>query len=129
MTDANFTRGGFGDLARCIHRIITTDGYEVANSKSFKRADDAFQVGGVFRRVGARRGENRAAFEMDTRDVVASECLHAVGLPFHQVSKAVIDADYLVTAIARLEGHGADGAIDAGGRTAADDNSQPHFIL
>src|SRR6266508_5740362 len=129
MTDANLTLGSLRDLTRGIHGIVAADRHQKSHCESFQRGDDTLEIRGVLRRVGARGGENRAAFEMYARDVVVIECLNAVGLPLHQVSKAVIDADYLVTAIARLEGYCADGAVDAGGRTAADDNSQPHFIL
>ena len=44
-----------------------------------------------------------------------------VGSPFHQVREAVVNPDYLMTAITGLKSDGTDGAIDSRRRPSAND--------
>jgi hypothetical protein len=65
--------------------------------------------------------ENRAAGEVDARNVVVVENFGPVGSSFYQVRKAVVNPDYLMTAITCLKGDGTDGAIDPRSRSPAND--------
>ena len=57
---------------------------------------------------------------MNPRDILAFEDFDVIHPPRHQVRKALVDTNYLITAIARLESDGADGAVDPRRRAAAD---------
>ena len=79
---------------------------------------------GVVRRVGARGAEDRAAVEVDARDVVDLQLDDVRGVALDQPLEAVAAAEHAQPVVARLDGGGRDHRVDAGGRTAADENRQ-----
>ena len=76
---------------------------------------------GFFCRVRAGCVENRAAGEVNPGNVVVVENFGPVGSSFHQVRKAVVNPDDLMTTITCLKGDGTDGTIDPRGRPSAND--------
>ena len=79
-------------------------------------------------RVGARRAEDGAALEVNVLHVADGERLDLWSCsPFDDALEAVAEADDLVALVDAFDRDRRDDAVDAGGRTAADQNSESAF--
>src|SRR5262249_22042746 len=78
----------------------------------------------VFGRVGAGGAEDGAAAEVDAADVLNRERPEGLPVALDQVAKAIADAEDLNAVVERLDGDRADDAVDAGRRSAADQEGQ-----
>ena len=77
------------------------------------------------RRVVARGAEDRAAEQVDARDIVDRERPEPGSVAAHEVLEAVADADDLEALVDGLDGDGGDDAVDARSRPAADEDAEP----
>jgi hypothetical protein len=63
VTYPNAAGGVLGNLTRRIHRIVSTDGYQISDVQSFESGEHPFQILDSLGRIGPRGVENRTAGE------------------------------------------------------------------
>ena len=74
--------------------------------------------------IGPRRADDRAALEVNAAGRLDCERNDALGVAAHECGEAFTDAQDLEPGQRGADGSGADDAIDARGRTAADQDGQ-----
>ena len=79
--------------------------------------------------IGARGAQDRAAAEVDAADVFDGQLVAMVRVALSEPFVAVADADDLKALVDAFDRCGADYAVDAGGRAAADQNRHFAFFL
>ena len=113
-----------GDARGAEGRVITADTYEVADAEQRERADHAIEGGFVLGGIRARGAEDRAAAEVDAADVGDFQLHRMADVALGEPSIAVAQAEHAHPTVDRFDGGGGDHAIDAGRRSAADQDAE-----
>src|SRR5207237_6881693 len=112
------------NLACRIRRVVPADAYQARHPELVERVEHILHARFGLGRVGPRGPQDRTATQMDAFDAIdrKSEAMLrvALGQPFVAVAKA----DHFILLVDALDGRGADDAVDARRRPAANQNSQ-----
>ena len=123
---------GDGELARERRRdlrageggVVPADGDQVGDLQPAEALGDLAERLRRPRRVRARRAEDRAALEVDSRHLVDVELLHVREVPAHQPLVAVEEPEHAQALVAGLDRGGRDDRVDSRGRPAADQDRE-----
>ena len=124
MGDPERTVGGLRHLLGTKRSVVATDRNQISDAELAERMEGTLKLLSAARWVGARGAQDRASLEVDLGDIGDSQRAHPIDASLHQVLVAVVNPDDFQAAIDRLDSRSADGAIDAGGRSPADQNAQ-----
>ena len=124
MSNADLSLGQAADLGRHEGGIVATDRDQIADTQleqGFNR--DARELL-IARRVVARGAQNRAPFEVDAGNAVYRQRLdHVRRVATHEPAEAIVNPHDLQAVVDRFNGGGADDAVDAGRRSASDQDT------
>ena len=125
--DLNLAVAALGDDAGGEGGVIAADGDEGGDAKFFEDAEEVlhlfFGLGGV----GAGGAEDGAAAEVDVLDVADGEGPALLGIAGGEPFEAIAEADDFVALVYAFNRGGGDDAVEAGGGTATDQDSQSAF--
>ena len=124
VDDANPAGRALFEVHRRERRVVAADGDELRDVEPKQRGHGVFEQSWVGRRIGARDAEVRSAAKVDAADGVDGERHDMRRVALHDPLEAVADPDDGDAFEAGADGGGADDAIDAGGRAAADQDGK-----
>jgi len=99
-------------LAGRKRRVVAADRHQGIDFQAAQDVDDVSHVFRILGRIGARRAEDRAALKVDEAGVGNGELANAAGITLDQPFEAVLAAQHFDAVVDRLDGDGADDAIE-----------------
>src|SRR5581483_1709714 len=105
-------------------RVIAADRHQVGDAERVQRIEYRARILLLLRRVVARRAEDRAAQQVDARDVLDLQAPDSGSVFAHQVFEPFLHAEDFKAFVDRLNRRRRNDRIDAGCRAAADNNRQ-----
>ena len=111
-----------GELHRGEGRVVAADRDETRDVQAEERDDGVLEELRVLRRVRAGDADVRAAPEVDPGDLVDRERVDVLDVPLHEPLEAVADAEDGDALELGADRGRADDAVDAGRRSAADED-------
>src|SRR5882724_13483472 len=104
--------------------VVAADRQEVRGAEALQRLRDVPERLGRPRRIRAGGAENRAPVEVDPRERGDLELLDMAEVPLHEPLVAVVATKHAEPAVARLDRGRRDHSVDAGRRSAADEDGE-----
>ena len=122
--DAQHSARGLRETRRAEARVVAADRDEHADAESIERVEALREELRALRGVRARDAEARTAAKVDSARIGDGQRRNARGVTLDEPLEAVLDAEHLDARQTCTNGGGTDDAIDAGGRTATDEDGE-----